>query len=121
MNKTRLSNRLIGAVIVGIIAAIALAMLLGRNAGENKAASHAARLKLLWPNLMQMPKDDRAILVGFALTCNLEQRPLRNSEVKACLREGARQNEPRLPKGLTQGAAVSRLEALLATAKGSQP
>lgn len=71
------------------------------------------RLLRVWPSLMDMPLSDQAFVVGLAMTCNLETRPVAKDEVVACLRAAAVDPEPTLPNGFDRTGAPAKLEAML--------
>jgi len=98
-------------VIVG--GSIMLASIIGRLAGERAAAASKERLELIWPSLMQMPVNDRALLVGLAMTCHVEQRPAIAGDVVACLLDAVDDPHAILPKGVDRDSARARLDKLL--------
>lgn len=89
------------------------ASVIGHMAGAADAARARERLDLLWPSLMTMHQDDRALLVGLAMSCHLERRPAAANEVVACLREAAVNSHAMLPKDMDPARARARLEQLL--------
>ncbi len=86
---------------------------LGREAGRSAGEQAKARLQLALPTFDSLPDDDRALLVGLAMTCKLEDRPAQVGEVVTCLREAATDPHVILPKGVDKAADPGRLEQLL--------
>ncbi|MDC6127262.1 hypothetical protein PPH41_04555 [Burkholderia gladioli] len=110
------SNRILRyGVMFGAAAIITVTVghMVGRSQGLAVGEADKARLQLIWPSLMSMPKDDRALLVGLAMTCNLQRTPLDASDVADCLRKGVDDSNVMLPKGIERDQARSRLEVLL--------
>lgn len=101
----------IGALLIA--GALLLASTAGRSAGERAASQSKARLQLVWPSIMDMPFADRALLVGLAMTCHLEDRPAVAADVVSCLRDAADDPRAVLPKGVDRDTARARLEKLL--------
>ena len=103
--------------VLGIAGVVALTLIgatvVGRIAGEDAAAHAKERLVLVWPSLMNMPVNDRALLVGLAMTCHLEQRPAATIEVIACLKEAVDDPHVVLPKGVGRASARVKLDQLL--------
>lgn len=72
---------LAGAVLVGMVA-----VGVGRYLGESSAREAQQRLFLLWPELMAMPQEDRALLALLAVECRLTVQPEGRASTVACLR-----------------------------------
>ncbi|MBA9869741.1 hypothetical protein D7S79_08525 [Ralstonia insidiosa] len=86
---------------------------LGHQAGSSAGERAKERLQLVLPAIDSLPEHDRALLVGLAMTCKLENRPAEVDEVVACLRDAANDPDAFLPKGVDKGAVPGRLEQLL--------
>ncbi len=86
---------------------------LGHQAGSSAGERAKARLLLVLPSFDSLPDDDRALLVGLAMTCKLEDRPAQVGEVVTCLRQAATDPHVFLPKGVDKATAPRRLEQLL--------
>ncbi len=78
--------RAIFAVSAVCVAGMVLATVVGQRAGEAMADDVQARLSVLWPNLMEMPQQDRALLALLAYECKLPTLPPGHSTTVACLR-----------------------------------
>jgi hypothetical protein len=102
----------LGVVVVAVIA-LGLATKIGHMAGEDAGGRAKDRLQLVWPSLMAMPEGDRALIVGLAMSCRLEERPAEPREVVACLREAAADPNAMLPKGTDKASVPAKLEQLL--------
>lgn len=88
---------------------------IGQKAGENVANADIERLSLVWPYVMDLQPNERALLAGLSLTCRLSQTANDRESVIACLRSAAA--EPaHLPKEIPPDEAAGRLERLLASA-----
>lgn len=72
---------LAGVVLVGMVA-----VGVGRYLGESSAKDAQQRLSLLWPELMAMPQEDRALLALLAVECRLNVQPMGRESTIACLR-----------------------------------
>lgn len=104
--------------LIGLVVAIALtiaAVGLGKKTGAGAAQETIARLAILWPSLLTMPKDDRIIVVTAAATCHAYRLPASASvaDISACLRTGAKEHD-QANKG--RAPIEERLEVLLRTA-----
>lgn len=110
-----MKKRIIIVAIAALVIAgsVMLASIIGRSAGEHAAAASKDRLELIWPSLMEMPGNDRALLAGLAMTCHVEQRPATASDVVACLRGAVDDPHTILPKGVDRDSARARLDELL--------
>lgn len=101
-----------GILAVAVILCV-VGTLLGHWAGKGAGERAKARLQLVIPSFDRLPNDDRALLVGLAMTCRLEDRPAQAREVVACLREAATDPHAFLPKSVDKAAVPGRLEQLL--------
>lgn len=101
------------AFVAVLVVGTPLVMQYGRLAGQNAGERSIARIALVWPEIRSMPYNDRALLVGLAMTCRLENRAAVQSEVVACLRGAAADPDAILPKGMDRGQAQARLVQLL--------
>ena len=101
------------AVVALAVAGFCAAMIVGRMTGAEAAARSHERLQLVWPSIMTMPVNDRALIVGLAMSCRLEQRPVEAGEVVACLREAAASPDAMLPNGVDRASVPARLEQLI--------
>lgn len=81
--------------------------------GQADGAKSLARLQQVWPQVLDMPEADRALLGTLAMTCHVEDRPAVVSETIACLREAVASDHPMLPKGVDRTTAAHRLDQLL--------
>ena len=104
--------------LIGFVVAVALAIAavgLGKKAGAGAAQDTIARLAVLWPSLLTMPKEDRIVVVTAAATCHAYRLPVtaNAADISACLRIGAKEHDL-----ANQGRAQieDRLEVLLRTA-----
>lgn len=115
MSTVKPSSKWRTALGIALLAAIGfvVATKIGHKAGADAAALARDRLQLVWPSLMTMPEEDRALIVGLAMTCELERQPLEPRDVVACLRSAAADPHAMLPKGVDQARAQARLEQLL--------
>lgn len=105
-------RKLLGFAMAAIII-FGVSMNMAHKAGSEAGTLARERLELVWPSLMAMPEADRALIVGLAMSCRMEQRPAEPREVVACLREAAADPHAILPKDVDQASAQSRLEQLL--------
>ncbi len=110
--KPRIAIAVIGALVV-VGGGLLLASTVGRIAGEHDASLSKERLQLVWPSIMDMPVNDRALLVGLAMTCHVEQRPAVASDVVSCLRGAVDDPHTMLPKGVDRDSARAKLDQLL--------
>lgn len=99
-----------------LIAVVALAAVgIGRQAGEDVAKADIELLSLVWPYVMDMQQNERALLAGLSISCRLSRTATDREGVIACLRSAAA--EPaHLPKDVPPEEAAGRLERLLASA-----
>jgi hypothetical protein len=97
------------AVLLGVAA-----LNVGRWTGADAGQRSLDRLQLVWPSLLAMPEQDRALLAGLAMTCRLEQRDKEPKEVIGCLREAVNDDNPILPRDMDKELAAQGLERLLA-------
>lgn len=96
------------ALLAGV--AVTAVVTIGQQAGREDAARSRERLEMVWPALMTMPENDRALLVGLAMTCQLAQRPPLADQVIACLREAAGDPKAMVPNTIEREQAPARLE-----------
>ena len=111
-------------IFLAVISALILANMLyiAQRAGEKAAERGIARLELIWPSVLDMPEQDRALLAGLAMTCRLDSRPDATAEaVETCLREALRSSRPMLPRGMDKAKASAELERLLALSRLRAP
>lgn len=99
---------------------VGAAHMIGRMAGADAGDRSRDRLQIIWPSIMTMQQDDRALIVGLAMSCHLEHRPTAANEVVACLREAAADPHAILPKGMDAAGARARLEQLLPHSGGER-
>ncbi|MBN3733143.1 hypothetical protein [Burkholderia sp. Tr-20390] len=85
----------------------------GRKAGHDAGERAIARIQLVWPSILTMPAQDRALIAGLGMTCRVQDRPPVASAVISCLQDAAADPDAMLPKGMSRGAAQARLNALL--------
>jgi len=111
-----LTKRILGIAI--LIAVVGLAAVgIGRQAGENVAKADIELLALVWPYVMDMQQNERALLAGLSISCRLSQTASDRESVIACLRSAAT-NPAHLPPQIPPEEAAVRLERLLASAPG---
>tara|TARA_R110001592_G_scaffold149181_2_gene374629 strand:- start:396 stop:728 length:333 start_codon:yes stop_codon:yes gene_type:complete len=99
--------------IVGISVVGAATIIGSRMLGEQAGSKSLARLELVWPSFDSMAKQDKGILAGYALTCQLDQVELEKAAVIECLSAAANEPEPLLPKGITASQAKAKYEQLI--------
>lgn len=100
-----------------LIAVVALAAVgIGRQAGEDVAKADIELLSLVWPYVMDMQQNERALLAGLSITCRLNRTATDREGVIACLRSAAAEPAARRPKDIPPEEAAARLERLLASA-----
>ncbi|CAG9191377.1 conserved hypothetical protein [Paraburkholderia tropica] len=105
---------MLGIVGVGVfVLVLAGATAVGRMAGEEAGSRSKERLQLVWPSIMDMPVNDRALLVGLAMTCHVEDRPAIAGDVVECLRDALDDPHAALPKGIDRNSARAKLDQLL--------
>lgn len=102
----------IGTVIVVVALA---AVGIGQKAGEDVANADIELLSLVWPYVMDLQQNERALLAGLSITCRLSRIANDRESVIACLRSAAA-DPAHLPKDMPQDEAAERLERLLASA-----
>ncbi|MGN7104863.1 hypothetical protein ACTHR6_24845 [Ralstonia holmesii] len=104
----------IAAVVIALLAGVyGAGLMVGRISGTRAASKALDRLQLIWPSFMTMPMNDRALIVVLAMSCRLEDRQAKASEVIACLREAASDPHTLLPNGERRADVPARLEQLL--------
>ena len=73
-----------------LVAVFALALIgIGRQAGEDVAKADIELLSLVWPYVMDMQQNERALLAGLSITCRLSLTATDRESVIACLRSAA--------------------------------
>lgn len=58
----------------------------GRWLGDTIAGDIKARLSMLWPDFMELPEQDRALLASLSLECRLLKQPIGRAATIVCLR-----------------------------------
>lgn len=112
MNAKRLL--ILGAsAALSVLVAVNVGRVMGAKAGAAAGERSKERLQLIWPSLMDMPVNDRALLVGLAMTCQVERRPAIAGDVVECLRDAVDDPHALLPKGVDRDDARTRLDQLL--------
>jgi hypothetical protein len=109
----KLNIKRILIVVVAMILVGLLAVLIGRYTGQAMAEKSKERLAVLWPDVLALPRKDRAFLAQLSLDCNLPKEPIEANAVTNCLRQAA----TRMEEKDASTRAVQNLEALLPTAK----
>ena len=99
---------LVGAVTAGTALIVA-----SNKFGEQAGARVKERLELIWPTFDSMSNQDKGLLAGYALTCQLALVELEKSAVLECLNAAANEKDPLLPKGLSPSQARAKLEQLI--------
>lgn len=104
-----------------LIAVVALAAVgIGRQAGENVANADIELLSLIWPYVMDMQQNERALLAGLSITCRLSTTATDRDSVIACLRSAAADPAALRPKDVSPEEAAAQLERLLALAPAAK-
>lgn len=85
----------------------------GRTAGREDGKRAIERVQLVWPSILSMPTEDRALIASLGMQCRLQDRPLVANEVIACLRGAAADPDTNFPTGVDRRAAQARLNELL--------
>ena len=112
-NPKGITFQTIALAIVSVIVIGWLGGKIARTAGEHYGDLAKERLQLQWPRLLEMQENDRALLVGLAMTCHVERRPAVVGEVVECLHSALDDPRALLPKGVSRDSARSRLDQLL--------
>jgi|SRR6185369_7804292 len=100
-----------------LVAVFAIVVIgIGRQAGENVAKEDIELLSLVWPYVMDMQQNERALLAGLSITCRLHRTATDRDSVISCLRTAATDPAAMLPKEVPPEEASARLERLLASA-----
>lgn len=109
--QTKNKNRLVlwSALVVAVLLG---SVLLGKCTGSYAGRVTVERAQTIWPNIMQMPEADRAIIARAAILCHLTEEHATAQAVVACLREGAAKADERDPAT----NSVAGLERLLTQA-----
>lgn len=108
-------NRAIWIGILVVVFAITV-IGIGRQAGETTAKADIELLSLVWPYVMDLQQNERALLAGLSLSCRLKQTATDRDSVIACLRSAAADPAALRPKDVSPEEAAARLERLLAIA-----
>ncbi len=111
-----LDTRRVIPFLLGIVLVAGLGTCIGRHVGESDGTASRQRLELVWPNLMQMRDQDRALLAGLALSCRLQDRDEDPASVRECLQEAIESDDAHLPYSMDRKQAMDRLSQLIATA-----
>lgn len=101
---------------LGIVLVAGLGTCIGRDVGQSDGVASRQRLEIVWPNLMQMRDQDRALLAGLALSCRLQDRGENPASVVGCLREAVEDNDALLPYSMDRKQARDRLSRLIPSA-----
>jgi hypothetical protein len=101
------------SLFIGVALIAGLGISIGRLVGKSDGIASRQRLEIVWPGLMQMPDQDRALLAGLALTCHMQDRIKDAAAVLECLHEGLDDDHPRLPYGMDRKQAQDRLNQLI--------
>ncbi|WP_041494487.1 hypothetical protein [Burkholderia sp. KJ006] len=104
---------MVAAGIVSLAALWAASTWIGRTVGHDDSSRAIARIQLVWPSILTMPVQDRALIAGLGMTCRVQDRPPVASAIISCLQDAAADPDAILPKGMTRSAAQARLNALL--------
>jgi hypothetical protein len=108
-----LETRRIISLFLGIVLVTGLGISIGRLVGKSNGIASRQRLEIVWPNLMQMRDQDRALLAGLALTCHMQDRNKDQAAVLECLHEAVENEHPHLPYGMDRKEAQDRLNQLI--------
>jgi hypothetical protein len=108
-----LDSRRVISLLVGLVLIAGLGISIGRLTGKSDGIASRQRLEIVWPDLMQMPDQDRALLAGLALTCHVQDRNKEQAAVLECLHEALEDEHPRLPYGMDRKQARDRLNHLI--------
>lgn len=73
---------------VASIAFFVLAYFVGSRGADDGLAS-VERLQLVWPDVLDLPQDDRILLAKLSMECNLNQVPKDRDAVIGCLKLAA--------------------------------
>lgn len=110
-----LDTRRVIPFLLGIVLVAGLSTCIGRHLGESDGSASRQRLELVWPNLMQMRDQDRALLAGLALSCGLQNRGEDRASVLECLQEAIESDDVHLPYSMDRKQAIDRLRQLIPT------
>lgn len=84
MNRSRAARWALGAALAGVVL-----VGLGYWGGKHSAQQAIERLQVLWPDVLQMKKADRALIARISLRCGLGRVDGGHAEIVNCLRAGA--------------------------------
>lgn len=101
----------IGGVVLILLGVGAVAV--GTHLGRDFAETSHVRLSVLWPDVMTLPDEDRALLAWLSLECRLPEQAEGRTATITCLRDAARV-APETPQF---GDAAAKLEKLLRSAR----
>jgi hypothetical protein len=104
----------VGLVLVAAIAGASVGI--GRFIGAAAADAMIVRLSVLWPDVMAMPQQDRALLAWLSINCNLLRQPENEGATVQCLRQAAATEAA----GKAFEAPAAQLEHLLRQAHRAQ-
>ncbi|PNE59596.1 hypothetical protein A8H39_00150 [Paraburkholderia fungorum] len=108
-----LDTRRVISLFLGVVLVTGLGISIGRLVGKSDGIESRQRLEIVWPDLMQMPDQDRALLASLALTCHLKDRNKDQAAVLSCLEEAVDDEHPRFPYGMDRKQARDRLNDLI--------
>lgn len=103
-------------VALGFAALLLVVVALPRFAGRAGGEAALERLQLVWPDYMEMPEADRAVIAGLAFQCGMDRVEKRADAVLACLQEAAASDDPNFPMDVTMDEGRERLAGLLSQA-----
>lgn len=72
----------------GAVGFFLLAFFLGSRSADDGLAS-VERLQLVWPDVLDLPHEDRLLLARLSIDCNLNQAPKERDAVIGCLKRAA--------------------------------
>jgi len=102
----------IGLMLVSLLA-VGIGVFIARVGGDRDGIASRERLEIVWPNLMQMPDQDRALLAGLAMSCHLHDRDPDQASVLGCLKEAVESEHPFFPNSMDRKQAQDRLNQLI--------
>lgn len=111
-----LHTRRIIPFLIGIALLAGLGTCIGRHLGESDGIASRQRLEIVWPDLMQMRDQDRALLAGLALSCRLQDRAEDRASVLECLQGAIESDDVHLPYSMDRKQARDRLGQLIPAA-----
>lgn len=108
------NNKNLIRAIIALAAIVGITTYMSNKLGQANGEKALARMQQVWPNVLDMPAQDRALLGSLSISCRLEDRPLQASATIDCLRQAMASNDVILPKGMDRASATQRLDQLLA-------